>query len=417
MTEELLQVHNPEKPQLLFVTPVFPSTTGYGLAMRAGALLKALATDNSVYLLIIPVYDPDRKTLPKSMRGLCKQYHILNISMFDRLRARLKSLGQYISKQAAIPYVSLFTSARLVRAVERAFDQIHFDYLYVFRIYMTPFALPYLSRASLKGRYLDLDDVESITRSRLAARFRANGLHRQARHEEQAAQLYATYERKFLPKFDGISVCSWKDKIEIEPLVPNRNIHVLPNVVSPTVVSPSTPNAGTFNMLFVGNLNYYPNQDALAFFLGDVLPILRSRAKRSISFTIIGSGKWQGLHRYRDIADCRYVGFVPDVSPYYEQSDAVVVPLRAGGGTRIKVLEAFSFNRPVVTTSIGVEGINVEHEKHVLIADQPESFAKQCCRIMEDQQLSEKLTTNSLVCLNDNYTPDVLHLCLSKMMA
>ncbi len=174
-------------------------------------------------------------------------------------------------------------------------------------------------------------------------------------------------------------------------------------------------------MLFVGNLNYYPNQDALAFFIDDVLPVLRSRTKRrdaapAISFTIIGSGKWPGRHRYRSIADCRYIGFVDDVSSYYAQADVVVVPLRAGGGTRIKVLEAFSFKRPVVTTSIGVEGIDVEHEKHVLIADQPEHFAEMCCRIMKDQQLSTKLTTNSFECLNDNYTLDVLNHRLSKMI-
>ncbi len=409
-------MHIPAKPQVLFVTPVFPSTTGYGLAMRAGALLDALATHSSVYLLIIPVYDPDSSVLPESMRSFCAQYHILTISKFDRVMARLKSIVHDIRQQAALPHVSLFTSTRLKRAVEQAFNQIHFDYLYLFRIYMTPLMLSYFTRTSLKGRYLDLDDIESLTRSRLAALYRDNGLDAQARQEEQAAQLYAAYEHQYLPKFDGISVCSQKDKAEISRLYPGRNIHVLPNVVSRQIASPLADNRGNFNILFVGNLNYYPNQDALAFFIDDVMPVLRSQAKRPISFTIIGSGKWEGLHRYRDIADCHYIGFVPEVSRYYEQTDAVIVPLRAGGGTRIKALEAFSFKRPVVTTSIGIEGIGVEHEKHVLIADQPEHFAEQCCRLMEDQQLSTTLTTNSFACLNDNYTLDVLRRRLAKMI-
>ncbi len=409
-------MHIPTKPQVLFVTPVFPNTTGNGLAMRAGALLESLAKNSSVYLLIIPVYDPDRITLPESVHPFCTQYHIQPISKFDRILARLKSVAQSICRQTTLPYISLFNSTRLTHAVEQAFDQIPFDYLYVFRIYMTPLVLSYFSITSLKGRYLDLDDIESLTGSRLAARYRANGLHEQAHQEEQTAQLYAAYERKFLPKFDGISVCSQKDKDSISRLFPKQNIHVLPNVVRCPIVSPLAKNAGTFNMLFVGNLNYYPNQDAVAFFIDDVLPVLRSRTKHPISFTIIGSGKWQGLHQYRGIADCHYIGFVQDVSPYYEKTDVVVVPLRAGGGTRIKVLEAFSFKRPVVTTSIGVEGIDVKHEKHVLIADQPEQFAEQCCRIMEDQQLSTKLTTNSFIFLNDNHTLDVLRHRLTKMI-
>ncbi len=407
---------NPVKPKVLFVTPVFPNNTEYGLAMRAGALLEALASHSSVYLIIIPVYDPDRTILHESMHSFCTQYHIVTISKYDRVMARLKSVVQGLRRQTSLPLISLLTSDRLSKAIEQVFNQVNFDFLYIFRIYLTPLMLSGLSKTSFKGRYLDLDDIESQTRTRLAALYRTNGLYAKARLEEQTAQLYKAFEQKFLPEFDKISVCSQKDKTAINQLFPDQNIHILPNVVSPLIEPPPARHTETFNLLFVGNLNYYPNQDAVAFFIGEVMPVLRSIAKQPVCFTIIGSGKWKELHQYQNIADCRYIGFVEDVNPYYEQADTVVVPLRAGGGTRIKVLEAFSFKRPVVTTTIGVEGIDVEHEKHVLIADKPEHFARMCCKIMKNHQLSAKLTTKSFECLKDNYTHDVLRQRMSRMI-
>ena len=169
-------------------------------------------------------------------------------------------------------------------------------------------------------------------------------------------------------------------------------------------------------MLFVGNLNYYPNQDALAFFIDEILPLLREQTTRRLNFTIVGSGKWPGIAARQHVKECDFVGYVADVAPYYQQADAVVVPLRAGGGTRIKILEAFSFRKPVVTTSSGIEGISAEDEAQVLIADQPARFAAQICRIMEDLPLAERLTTRAHKMLIENYTIDVLKHRLANMI-
>ena len=391
--------------------------TGYGLAMRAGALLEALAFHGAVSLLVIPVYDPYNTTLPASVQPFCCHYRLLTISRWRRWLAPLTDRARGRRFQATYPDEYRFVSARLLREVDDAFPAVRFAYLYVFRLYMAPFVRSYFTHPSLQGCYLDLDDVESVTRQRLSELYGANGLHAKARREHQSARRYVALERAWLPKFDGISVCSQQDRRYIKPLAPNRDIIVLPNVVRLPTVSRLTRHDGPFNMLFVGNLTYYPNCDALAFFIDEVLPLLRLQASRPLWLTIIGAGGWKGWRQYQHVAECRYLGFVPDVGPYYRQADAMVVPLRAGGGTRIKVLEAFSFKCPVISTSLGVEGIEVVHDTHVLIADQPQHFATQCCRLMADPQLATALATRAYACLAHHYTPAVLQRRLAQLIA
>src|SRR5205814_10238117 len=95
---------------------------------------------------------------------------------------------------------------------------------------------------------------------------------------------------------------------------------------------------------------------------------------------------------------------VPDAAPCYRAADAIVVPVRAGGGTRIKVLEAFSYRRPVVSTSIGIEGIDAHDAEHVLLADTADVFAEQCVRLMRDAALAERLTEDALSLVKRAYS-------------
>ena len=104
----------------------------------------------------------------------------------------------------------------------------------------------------------------------------------------------------------------------------------------------------------------------------------------------------------------RLVGAVPDVAPWYAEADAVVVPIRAGGGTRIKALEAFSYRRPVVGTSIGLEGIEVRPEEHVLIGDTPAELAAQCARLMADPKPAEALVERAFELFLRSYSTAAL---------
>jgi len=182
---------------------------------------------------------------------------------------------------------------------------------------------------------------------------------------------------------------------------------VLPNAVDVPPSFPPADHVGPFTFLFVGTLGYYPNADAAVFFCTQVVPRLRERTRRAFEVTIVGPGAPEAVQQLARIPEVSVVGAVPDVTPWYHDADAVVVPLRAGGGTRIKVLEAFSYRRPVVSTSLGIEGIDAVADEHVLLGNSPDELATQCLRLMDDRPFGEILAERAYALLVSAYSRDV----------
>ena len=169
-------------------------------------------------------------------------------------------------------------------------------------------------------------------------------------------------------------------------------------------VEPLTSHPFTF--LFVGSLGYYPNEDAVRFFCRRVLPLIRSEAPAPFLVRIAGTGMPPELAELERIEGVRMVGEVEDVRTQYADADAVIVPIRGGGGTRIKVLEAFAHHRPVVSTSQGIEGIEAAPEEHYLLGDTPEAFAVQCLRLMRERGLGASLSDRAFELVASHYTPE-----------
>jgi glycosyltransferase involved in cell wall biosynthesis len=279
------------------------------------------------------------------------------------------------------------------------------DVIHVFRLSMLPFARPYLaeSRGHVPRRHLDLDDIESDTHRRLAELYRLNGNAALAGQEELEAERYEALEDEVLRHFDRVYVCSADDGARLR-LRSSREVCILPNAVRLPASGRPRPRSGPFNFLFVGTLGYYPNEDGIRSFCLDVVPLIRQLAPRDFSVTVVGTGATDRIRQLAHAPHVRLVGPVPDVAPCYRDADAVVVPVRAGGGTRIKVIEAFGHRRPVVSTSIGVEGIAARDEEHLLLADTAEAFARQCERLMTNTALAERLTENALALVRRSYS-------------
>ena len=205
---------------------------------------------------------------------------------------------------------------------------------------------------------------------------------------------------------DRIFVCSELDREKIEERYKCRQVSILPNVYPLPEDTGHIPGTGKFRLLFVGRLRYEPNGDAVFSLCDQVLPLLRKAAESRFELRIIGDVDALSEPVRKLVAQQPEIvmpGVVDDVAPYYREADAALVPLRAGSGTRIKVLEAFAFRVPVVSTSKGVEGLEVEHGEHVLIADTPQDFADQCFRLMIDAALREKLTRNGRLLVETKY--------------
>ena len=178
----------------------------------------------------------------------------------------------------------------------------------------------------------------------------------------------------------------------------NKNDHVAPITVVPIAVDtqklqPVKRTPGSRNIVTLGTLHYPPNADGIRWFFNEVFPLIRKRVPDA-TLTIIGKNPPQDFLDLaaREPDAVTVTGYVPELVPYLEKSALMVVPVRAGGGMRVRILEAFAYAMPVVTTTIGLEGIHAELEKDVVVADAAGDFANRVSELLEDPSLQEKLS-------------------------
>jgi len=369
------------RPSLLYIAPVIPMLTGNGLAMRAGAVLEAVARWCDVDLLVARLYPPFLPAVPEPFAGLCRRTAV--VSQWSPPR----------DPQARRPWLGS-----------------HYDLVHVFRLAALPFSRPYLGGLFRRPRrHLDLDDLESLTRRRLAALYRSNGHHDLAAREEAEAACSEPLEAEALRRFDRVYVCSAHDRRLLESRGRARaELCVLPNAVRRPPPVPAPPAEGPFRFLFVGTLGYYPNEDAVRYLCCEIVPRLRELAGARFAVTIAGAGAPKSLEQAAGVPQIQFLGEVPDLHPLYAQAHAILAPLRAGGGTRIKVLEAFSYRRPVIATPAAIEGIEARPEEHVLIGDTAAAIARQAARLIAAPELCETLARNAAALFERRYTIEAL---------
>jgi polysaccharide biosynthesis protein PslH len=187
----------------------------------------------------------------------------------------------------------------------------------------------------------------------------------------------AWWERQLPRWFARVARCSEADRL----VMPARNVVVIPNG---TAISDYLTRKPALRILFVGSLGYAPNQEGMQWFLKNIWPRLR-RQLPEVEIDIVGGqpGEWLLNQHGRD--GIRVHGFVKDLRPFWESATLSVVPLLAGSGTRLKILESLSYGVPVVTTSIGAYGLELDAEVGVIRADEPEPFAEQCIAMLQDE--------------------------------
>jgi glycosyltransferase involved in cell wall biosynthesis len=159
-------------------------------------------------------------------------------------------------------------------------------------------------------------------------------------------------------------------------------------------------------LLFVATLGCYPNADGAVFLCREVIPALRQLTGREVHVDMVGSGATDSVRALGEEAGVHLHGYVDNLDEYYASADVAVVPLRTGGGTRIKILEAFAYGVPVVSTSLGAEGLEAVPDEHLLLGDTPEAFARACLRIKDDSAFAKALACRAAVLLSAKYSPE-----------
>jgi polysaccharide biosynthesis protein PslH len=220
---------------------------------------------------------------------------------------------------------------------------------------------------------------------------------------EVEARRVKRYEGGLLRTVDHVLAVTDVDQAGLEEALRfsriNENERIAPITVVPIAVDtqklqPVKRDAGSKNIVTLGTLHYPPNADGIRWFLNDVFPRIRTRVPDA-TLTIIGKNPPQDfLERAARDPGITVTGYVPELPPYLEQGALMVVPVRAGGGMRVRILEAFAYAVPIVTTTIGLEGIQAELERDVLVADTAADFAARVIELLENPEKQERLSLN-----------------------
>jgi glycosyltransferase involved in cell wall biosynthesis len=181
-------------------------------------------------------------------------------------------------------------------------------------------------------------------------------------------------------------------------------ISVIPIAVDTDQIRPIPREAESLNILTMGTLYYPPNADGIRWFVQDVFPLVRQKLPK-VTLTIVGKNPPKDFVRLAEDSQSgvTVTGFVEELEPYFAKSALMVIPVRAGGGMRVRILEAFARAMPVVTTTIGLEGIQAEPGRDVLVADDPADFAQSVIDLLQDKMLQDELSTNGRRLVENKY--------------
>ena len=369
-------------PNLLFVTPSLPSPVGTGSMLRAAMSLEALRKRFRVHVL----------NLNGWTWGQGRPSFVLN---------RAASYAELPGTQGEIDSSGL---------LERFFPGVQFAAIHTFKLVMARVTVGMLSAIKGPRPYLvlDLDDDECARSARVVSLMEEDS-DPQALSRVRADRMQVQMMEKMLaPRFDAICMAGIEDCRALETRYPRVAIHHLPNAVDLPentgleAISPRHDSAA--KMLFVGALYYVPNADGICYFCDRVLPIIQEMTGNGARLQVVGADP---LRRVLDLARNPAVtvhASVPAVEPYYRDADLCIVPLRAGSGTRIKILEAFSFRRPVVSTHLGAEGLAVKHGEQLLLADEPEAMARACVMLLKDREQRDRIVSSAWQWVLENHS-------------
>ena len=213
------------------------------------------------------------------------------------------------------------------------------------------------------------------------------------------------FERETLSRFDVVLAVSDSDGQTFERLYPGAlraPVHVVKTGVDTAFFTPVSGVEHRAHLVFTGSMDWLPNEDGMVYFVRDILPRIRA-AEPSVSLSIVGREPTPTVRRLAEQAGIEVTGRVDDVRPQIATADVYIVPLRIGGGTRLKIFEAMAMGKAVVSTTIGAEGLPVTHRQDILLADDPGQFADAVVSVIRDTDARRRLEAAARRLVVDHY--------------
>ncbi len=391
------------RPRLLFLCQTLPYPPDGGVWIRTYHVLRLLARAFEVTALCF-----ERSTSSgdgaggnvAASRDALARFGAVEVFPIPQRNSRLRFVWDHLRSAAlrqaytAYLYDSSEYRRRLVDVLgSKAFDLVHVDSMDLFRYVPACGAVPVICVHH---------DVESDLLRRRAAIERNEWRRRYLRYQ---ARLVEEVERRWCERVALNVAVSEQDRALLKRIAPASRVAVVPNGVDTEEFQPdSIDGAG---LAFVGGIHWFPNLDALEFFCAEILPHLRA-ATVQVPARWIGSASTEQQRSYRERHGVEVTGYVDDVRPYMREAKCHIVPLRAGGGTRLKILNSWAMGKAVVSTSIGCEGLEAVDGENILIRDDPKDFAQAIVAVFEDDRLRRRLGERGRASVERLYSWEVI---------
>jgi glycosyltransferase involved in cell wall biosynthesis len=433
MTPEVFQPVARQK--VLFLSFIYPSGGGSGSQLRAASLIRVLARESDIYLMIAGYAEKLVGPADPVMECVCRKMVYLHslrppisesVAASPRAEVCRKIAGSRLAAEAggALPPARISAAEVALLTVDCAHGQAadrvvefyqenQLDSLFVFKFDALHFVYGRLDFFPV--RHLDLDELPSRAQDQIARLRQSSEPGPPSPPPPGARATIRLVEKTLIPRFHRVFVASALEAEEVRRQTGFPRPLILPNVYPIRPVPPDRPSSPPFLILFVGSFFYYPNVDAVRYFCREILPLIQREKGAGVVFRIIGTGGTQALESVRRQAGVELAGYQENLAESYARAAVVVVPLRAGAGTRLKILEAFSHGRPVVSTSIGAEGLAVTHRQDILLADDPAAFARACLELMDHSDLAGRLCEAAGRLHRDRYSPEALERCYRQI--
>lgn len=374
--------------RILFLAHLFPLPLDSGGKIKSYYTLKTLAAVHEVHILAYVRTDEE-------MRLALELQKICDVTVIPLRRSKPR---QFVDLANAFFSGKSFIVTRdfrdeMQRKLDELIDRFRPDVIHIDHLQMAQFV-------KFGGSYktvLDHHNVESMIIKRIAETSESKPARLYARMEWPKLQ---RYELDICRKCDLVLTVSEEDKSTLLNLNSSLvNIESVPIGVDIHYFQPVERRSGSRNILSIGTMYWPPNVDSMLYFCRDIFPLVRNQIQ-NCTLTIAGQRPVESIQTLANDPAITVPGYIDDVREIARDCGAFIVPLRSGSGVRVKILNALAMGLPIVSTSIGVEGLDMESGTHLLIADNPEDFADAVVNVLSNASLADKLSRNgrALVC-------------------
>lgn len=346
--------------------------------MRNFQLLSQLATEDDVTLLTFGGSDVDSRDVA-ALRRVAAEVHTVDP---PGMAWRWKRQTQALAMLTPLPYQHLmFRSHALRRLIDGFSRERPFDLVQVEFSQLAQYDFGDSTPVVLDEHNIEYELLQRVSRVEASM----------VRKVYSGAE-YLKVRRAEIRTWRRVAGCVFTSEREREiaaAVAPRTPCIVIANGVDVDFFQPAEAPARSENIVFTGTQDYRPNADAAAYFVRSILPLVL-RERPGATFTIVGKDPPREVRELASAA-VEVTGTVGDVRPHLAGAAVAVAPLRMGGGTRLKILEALAMGKAVVSTSIGCEGLNLRSGEHLLVADPPELFARRIVDLLSDRVAARAL--------------------------